>query len=341
MPDLEHARPSTIRAAAWRTAYRLGFPLARIWWRLRRQRHEGALVAVHVGPALLLVRSSYRIAWNFPGGTIRRGETRKWRRGANWPRRSASWGTDCFPRAPPDGKGADQSLRFLGEERFPETLSALERVAVDTHGFTYFAMALAKLVGFDLCPRLAGLKTRRLYLPKGLEVPHVLRPIVAETVSRRTIGRGWEGLLRLSASVTTVPAGRMMMQMLGAFAEYEREMVKERTQAVQSGPRARVPWRATAEVHSGATRGNPQHARRRPIGGRGRPIVPGAPRDDQPAQRCVASNRGSLNCPVHATFENLAENRPPVYSGQLGRMNIAGRISWTGKEGSTTRRRIR
>src|SRR5271169_3159225 len=85
----------------------------------------------------------------------------------------------------------------------------------------------------------------------------------------------------------------------------------------QSGPRARAPWRATAEVHSGATRGNPQHARRRPIGGRGRPIVPGAPRDDQPAQRCVASNRGSLNCPVHATFENLAENRPTVYSGLL------------------------
>jgi len=77
----------------------------------------------------------------------------------------------------------------------------LERVAVDTHGFTHFAMALAKLVGFDLCPRLAGLKTRRLYLPKGLEIPQILRPIVAETVSRRAIARGWEGLLRLSASV--------------------------------------------------------------------------------------------------------------------------------------------
>ena len=32
----------------------------------------------------------------------------------------------------------------------------LERVAVDTHGFTHFAMAFAKIVGFDLCPRLAG-----------------------------------------------------------------------------------------------------------------------------------------------------------------------------------------
>ena len=77
----------------------------------------------------------------------------------------------------------------------------IERVAVDTHGFTHFAMALAKLVGFDLCPRLAKLKKRKLYLPKGLEIPQVLRPIVAETVSRRAIARGWEGLLRLGASV--------------------------------------------------------------------------------------------------------------------------------------------
>jgi len=62
-------------------------------------------------------------------------------------------------------------------------------------------MTLAKLVGFDLCPRLARLKKRRLYLPKGLDVPQVLQPIVAETVSRRAIGRGWDGLLRLGASV--------------------------------------------------------------------------------------------------------------------------------------------
>ena len=77
----------------------------------------------------------------------------------------------------------------------------IERVAVDTHGFTHFAMALAKLLGFDLCPRLAKLKRRKLYLPRGLDVPEVLWPCVAETVSRRAIARGWEGLLRLAASV--------------------------------------------------------------------------------------------------------------------------------------------
>jgi TnpA family transposase len=77
----------------------------------------------------------------------------------------------------------------------------LERVAVDTHGFTHFAMALGKSVGFDLCPRLARLKKRRLYLPKGLDVPPILQPIVAETVSRGAIRRGWDGFLRLGASV--------------------------------------------------------------------------------------------------------------------------------------------
>jgi TnpA family transposase len=80
-------------------------------------------------------------------------------------------------------------------------VNRLERVAVDTHGFTHFAMALAKLVGFDLCPRLARLKKRKLYLPRGFDVPEVLRPCIAETVSRRAISRGWEGLLRLGASV--------------------------------------------------------------------------------------------------------------------------------------------
>ncbi len=60
---------------AWRTIYRLAFPLAQIWWMIRGARHEGALVAVYVGQELLLLRSSYRRAWNFPGGGVRPWET--------------------------------------------------------------------------------------------------------------------------------------------------------------------------------------------------------------------------------------------------------------------------
>jgi 8-oxo-dGTP diphosphatase len=74
-----HVRPCAqlaflLRDLAWRTAFRLGFPLARIWWQLTRARHEGAVVAVYVGPALLLVRASYRKGWHLPGGGVRHGE---------------------------------------------------------------------------------------------------------------------------------------------------------------------------------------------------------------------------------------------------------------------------
>lgn len=74
---LEHllsSRP-TLVDLIWRLAYRLGFPLARLWWRLRRSGHEGALVAIRVGDRLLLLRSSYRRSWNLPGGGVRPGET--------------------------------------------------------------------------------------------------------------------------------------------------------------------------------------------------------------------------------------------------------------------------
>jgi 8-oxo-dGTP diphosphatase len=73
--DLGRANRPTLVDTAWQIVFRLGFPVARIWWRLRRVRHVGALAAIHVGQSLLLLRSSYRPAWNFPGGSVRQGET--------------------------------------------------------------------------------------------------------------------------------------------------------------------------------------------------------------------------------------------------------------------------
>jgi 8-oxo-dGTP diphosphatase len=75
MQRVEPARPATLIDFVWRMALRLGFRLARAWWYLRRPRHEGALIAIYVGPALLLVKSSYRAEWNFPGGSVQPGET--------------------------------------------------------------------------------------------------------------------------------------------------------------------------------------------------------------------------------------------------------------------------
>jgi 8-oxo-dGTP diphosphatase len=46
-----------------------------VWWHIRRPSHEGALVAIYVGQALLLVKTSYRTEWGFPGGGMDAGET--------------------------------------------------------------------------------------------------------------------------------------------------------------------------------------------------------------------------------------------------------------------------
>ncbi len=53
------------------------------------------------------------------------------------------------------------------------------------------------------------------------------------------IDKAGAGFRSLTESIdTTTPAGRMMMQMVGSFAEYEREMVRERTQAGLQAARA-------------------------------------------------------------------------------------------------------
>ena len=58
----------------WRLAYRLGFRAARLWWRLTRPAHDGAVVAIWLGGRILAVQQSYRSNLSWPGGGISRGE---------------------------------------------------------------------------------------------------------------------------------------------------------------------------------------------------------------------------------------------------------------------------
>ncbi|MBL8304494.1 MAG: Tn3 family transposase, partial [Ideonella sp.] len=74
-------------------------------------------------------------------------------------------------------------------------------LAVDTHGYTNPAMAIAKLLGFDLCPRLRDLAERKLYLPRVLAAPDGLEAVTVQRVSLAAIERGWDELLRLAASI--------------------------------------------------------------------------------------------------------------------------------------------
>jgi DNA invertase Pin-like site-specific DNA recombinase len=53
------------------------------------------------------------------------------------------------------------------------------------------------------------------------------------------IGNAGAGFRSITESIdTTTPAGRMMMQMVGAFAEFERAMIRERTSAGLAAARA-------------------------------------------------------------------------------------------------------
>ena len=58
----------------WRLAHRLGFRAVRLWWRLPRPVHDGAVVAVWLGGGVLAVQQSSRTHSVWPGGAIRRGE---------------------------------------------------------------------------------------------------------------------------------------------------------------------------------------------------------------------------------------------------------------------------
>lgn len=75
------------------------------------------------------------------------------------------------------------------------------QLAVDTHGYTDFAMALARLLGFDLCPRLNELKQRHLFVPRGTKVPAEIAAVCEANVDIALIEKHWDSLVHLAASV--------------------------------------------------------------------------------------------------------------------------------------------
>ena len=81
-------------------------------------------------------------------------------------------------------------------------------------------MAVARLLGFDLCPRLRDLAERKLFVPRNFEVPQALEVATVRRVSLTAIERGWDELLRLAASIRS---GRVLaslaLQRFGSAAQ--------------------------------------------------------------------------------------------------------------------------
>ncbi|MEO7114220.1 MAG: Tn3 family transposase, partial [Caldimonas sp.] len=96
----------------------------------------------------------------------------------------------------------------------------LSLLAVDTHGYTSAAMAVARLLGFDLCPRLRDLAERKLFVPRNFEVPQGLEAASVRRVSLPAIERGWDELLRLAASIRSGRvSASLALQRFGSAAQ--------------------------------------------------------------------------------------------------------------------------
>lgn len=95
----------------------------------------------------------------------------------------------------------------------------LSLLAVDTHGYTNAAMAWAKGLSFDLCPRLRDLSERKLYLPAEFKVPEGIERVTTKRLSLRAIRLGWDNFLRVLASIRIGRiSAELAMQRLGGAA---------------------------------------------------------------------------------------------------------------------------
>jgi len=89
----------------------------------------------------------------------------------------------------------------------------------DTHGYTEVVMATAALLGYDLAPRIKGLRHQTLYkIDRGLTYPY-LDPILSGTVKVHLIRDSWDAVVRLIASLKTrIVSPSLMLQRLGSYA---------------------------------------------------------------------------------------------------------------------------
>lgn len=99
----------------------------------------------------------------------------------------------------------------------------LTRLAVDTHGYTYPGTSLGAFAGIALCPRLADIPERKLYLPRDVDVPDGLEPVVVRDVSLGVIRAEWDAMRRTTSSILS---GRVdaaaLLQRLGSAAKGDR-----------------------------------------------------------------------------------------------------------------------
>jgi len=72
--ELQTPRPPAILNAIIRACYRIAYRLWKLYLRIRKRETFGAQVAVRCRSNVLLIKSSYRGFYSFPGGYLNQGE---------------------------------------------------------------------------------------------------------------------------------------------------------------------------------------------------------------------------------------------------------------------------
>jgi TnpA family transposase len=116
-------------------------------------------------------------------------------------RRGSAWGLFYDQPIVLNERQAGVAVEGVEQHTRAEDRIRVSLLAVDTHGVTNVAMAIAKLLGFDLCPRLRDLRERKLFVPRGWPVPESLEGVTVRRVSIKAIEHGWDDLVRLAASI--------------------------------------------------------------------------------------------------------------------------------------------
>jgi len=107
------------------------------------------------------------------------------------------WGIFHAQPIVPNERQAGAAIEGVVRQERVET----SQLAVDTHGYTDFAMALSRLLGFDLCPRLRELRQRHLFVPRGTKIPEEIAAVCEASVDTTLIESHWDSLVHLAASV--------------------------------------------------------------------------------------------------------------------------------------------
>ena len=134
--------------------------------------------------------------------------------------REKSSNLDDVPVAHPALVQAGVAIEGVERHNRSDDRIRLSLLAVDTHGYSNGAMALAKLLGFDLCPRLRDLAERKLYMPPGFPVPEGIERATVKRLSRKAICSGWDDLMRVVASIRIGKIGAdVALRLLGSAAQ--------------------------------------------------------------------------------------------------------------------------